>query len=471
MSSIPVQRPGMGPRQVSSSSFAGEFNVARRRLEELGVDEPGEEEVPSPALSSSSSTTEEDPCSPAESVTPPSPATPITVPVTPAVNSDVADNFAFAFDIDGVLIRGGRPIPEAVEAMKVLNGENEFGIKVPYIFLTNGGGKFETERCRDLSQQLEIEVSPGQFICGHTPMREFADRYGTVLVVGGEGEKCRQVAESYGFRDVITPGDILKANAATAPFRRLTETEHRNSRDLLARGKMSDIVVEAIFVFADSRDWASDLQIILDIAQSKGGRLETRSETFDEGPPIFFSHNDVLWSAAHEHARLGMGALRRIVETVFEDTTGGRKLKTHAFGKPQVSTFEFATRLLQQWRVAQHGLPEAEPPATVYFVGDTPESDIRGTNSMNEVSKNEWYSILVKTGVYQEGTEPKYKPRKLVDTVLDAVNHGIRREMAKAGSRKGTGGRMLPLDDVALKAVGEGHTPDFEMKAEPFCAP
>jgi HAD superfamily hydrolase (TIGR01456 family) len=299
-------------------------------------------------------------------------------------------------------------------------------------------------------------------------MREFADRYGTVLVVGGEGEKCREVAESYGFRDVITPGDILKANAATAPFRRLTEAEHRNSRDLLARGgKLSDIVVEAVFVFADSRDWASDLQIILDIAQSKGGRLETRSETFDEGPPIFFSHNDVLWSAAHEHARLGMGALRKIVETVFEDTTGGRKLKTHAFGKPQVSTFEFATRLLQQWRASQHGLSEAKPPATVYFVGDTPESDIRGTNAMNEISENEWYSILVKTGVYQEGTEPKYKPRKLVNTVLDAVNHGIRREMARRGSRKATGGRMLPLDDLALKAVGEGHTPTFEV-VDPF---
>jgi ribonucleotide monophosphatase NagD (HAD superfamily) len=28
------------------------------------------------------------------------------------------------------LIRGGRPIPEAIEAMKVLNGENEYGMKV-----------------------------------------------------------------------------------------------------------------------------------------------------------------------------------------------------------------------------------------------------------------------------------------------------------------------------------------------------
>ena len=33
-------------------------------------------------------------------------------------------------------------------------------------------------------------------------MREMAERYGTVLVVGGEGEKCRHVAEGYGFKDV-----------------------------------------------------------------------------------------------------------------------------------------------------------------------------------------------------------------------------------------------------------------------------
>ena len=36
----------------------------------------------------------------------------------------------------------------------------------PYIFVTNGGGKTEQERCLDLSRQLEMAVSPGQFICG-----------------------------------------------------------------------------------------------------------------------------------------------------------------------------------------------------------------------------------------------------------------------------------------------------------------
>ncbi|KYK58032.1 phosphatidyl synthase [Drechmeria coniospora] len=336
----------------------------------------------------------------------------------------VADSFVFAFDIDGVLVRGGKAIPEAIQAMRVLNGENEFGVHVPHIFLTNGGGKTEEERCVDLSGQLLQDIRPGQFICGHTPMREMSEKYKTVLVVGGEGEKCRLVAEGYGFKDVVTPGDIIKHDAATTPFRKLTPEEHANSRDR----DFTDVTIDAVFVFADSRDWAGDIQIMLDIAMSKGGRLGTRSETFDEGPPFYFSHNDVVWSAAHEHVRLGMGALRRMFEVTFADLTAGKgKLHSHAFGKPQVSTFEFASRLMSQWRNSEHGL-EA-PPQTVYFVGDTPESDIRGTNAVNETADNDWFSILVKTGVYQEGTEPAYKPRVTVNNVLDAVNFGIQREM------------------------------------------
>lgn len=347
-------------------------------------------------------------------------ASPLSGPSTPP-ETTVTDKFAFAFDIDGVLIRGGRPIPEAIEAMQVLNGKNEYGIKIPYIFVTNGGGKTEQERCIQLSQQLELEVSPGQFICGHTPMREMAEKYNTVLVVGGEGEKCRQVAEGYGFKDVVTPGDIIKDNPDTTPFRKLTEEEYNNSR---ARN-FAEVKIEAIFVFADSRDWAGDQQIILDLLMSKGGYLGTRSETFDEGPPVFFSHNDVIWSASHDLTRLGMGALRLSLEAMFKAVTG-KELKTTAFGKPQGGTFEFATRLLQQWRRDTHGIDAA--PETVYFVGDTPESDIRGTNEYNKNSANEWYSILVETGVYQPGTKPRFVPRATVNTVLDAVNHGIDRE-------------------------------------------
>ncbi|KAI8273421.1 hypothetical protein K4K60_010875 [Colletotrichum sp. SAR11_57] len=399
-------------RASSTGSFIESIVAARKELDNLALSTPESSLDGSAGGSAGSSALG----SPAGALS----------PVTPTIDAPVADSFAFAFDIDGVLIRGGRAIPEAIEAMKVLNGDNEYGIQIPYIFLTNGGGKTEEERCGDLSKQMQIDISPAQFICGHTPMREMAERFNTVLVVGGEGEKCREVAEGYGFKDVITPGDIIKHNSATTPFRKLTQDELTNSREI----DFTDVTIEAIFVFADSRDWAGDIQIMLDLAMSKGGRLGTLSETFDEGPPIYFSHNDIVWSAAHDNVRLGMGALRRMLEVIFRDVTKKKgKLHTHAFGKPQVSTFEFATRLLQQWRRQQHGLDA--PPDTVYFVGDTPESDIRGTNAYDEHADNEWHSILVKTGVYQDGTEPAYKPKATVDNVLDAVRYGIQREIRK----------------------------------------
>jgi hypothetical protein len=51
-------------------------------------------------------------------------------PITPPLENAVADSFVFAFDIDGVLVRGGRAIPEAVEAMRFLNGANPYGIQM-----------------------------------------------------------------------------------------------------------------------------------------------------------------------------------------------------------------------------------------------------------------------------------------------------------------------------------------------------
>lgn len=170
-------------------------------------------------------------------------------------------------------------------------------------------------------------------------MREMAQKYESVLVVGGEGEACREVAEGYGFKDVVTPGDVIKTARDTTPFRKLTNKEWDNSRER----DFSKIHVGAIFVFADSRDWAGDQQIILDFLCSKDGVLGTRSENYNEGPPLFFAHNDVVWATSHAHTRIGMGALRKSVEAMFEAITG-KKLKTTAYGKPQIGTFSYATR-------------------------------------------------------------------------------------------------------------------------------
>lgn len=182
--------------------------------------------------------------------------------------------------------------------------------------------------------------------------------------------------------------------------------------------------------------------------------------------------NTFIWGWA-PCARSSRRCLRKL-------PTGGKKLVTHAFGKPQVGTFEFAERLLRQWRAEKHGLLSGPGRSkasvrTVYFVGDTPESDVRGTNAMDEKSGKEGtegYSILVKTGVYQEGTEPRYRPRKLVGNGLDAVNHGVRREMARmermGTGKRTTGGRLLPLDETGLKKAGEGRMPEFVERVGSF---
>ena len=62
--------------------------------------------------------------------------------------------------------------------------------------------------------------------------------------------------------------------------------------------------------------------------------LDTRSENFEEGPPVFFSHNNIIWSAPHDLSRIGMNALRVSLEAMFKVVTGN-ELKTTTFGKPQ----------------------------------------------------------------------------------------------------------------------------------------
>lgn len=391
-------------------------------------------------------------------------------------------SYAFCFDIDGVILRGPNTIPEAAEAIRLLNGENKYNIKVPSIYVTNGGGKPELARAEDLSKRLGTTIRIDQIIQGHTPMRDLVPLYKNVLVVGGVGNVCRNVAESYGFRNVYTPLDILKWNPAVSPYHDLTEEEIVACKENL---DFNNIAIDAILVFADLRNWAADQQIILELLLSKNGVMGTESKTYDEGPEIYFAHLDFIWATNYKLSRYGMGALQVSIAALYREHTG-HELKVHRFGKPQVGTFKFANKVLSKWRqgmldehlkkmsVNDPNLGEADilvnddgeefinptkldagdylesdddedigklgelslqekitlqmPPAsTVYFVGDTPESDIRFANSHDD----SWFLILVKTGVYQDGTVPKYKPKHLCENVLEAVKFAIEREHEK----------------------------------------
>jgi ribonucleotide monophosphatase NagD (HAD superfamily) len=73
---------------------------------------------------------------------------------------------------------------------------------VPFLLLTNGGGHHDKDRVEKLSEKLKIPLDTDMFIQSHTPfadMERFKDK--TIMVIGGEGDNCRQVAEK---SDLIT---------------------------------------------------------------------------------------------------------------------------------------------------------------------------------------------------------------------------------------------------------------------------
>jgi hypothetical protein len=63
------------------------------------------------------------------------------------------------------------------------------------------------------------QISPNQLILSHSPMRELALKYedSNVLVVGGNGSDCRNVAEHYGFKHVVTPEEVHAVYPSVCP--------------------------------------------------------------------------------------------------------------------------------------------------------------------------------------------------------------------------------------------------------------
>lgn len=332
-----------------------------------------------------------------------------------------AKEMAFVFDIDGVLVHGDRLIPEGQKVLEILNGDNELGIKIPHIFLTNGSGKPEVARVEQLSKILKSPISTEQFIQSHTPMRALADYYKTVLVVGGEGYKCREVAEQYGFQDIVVPNDIIAWDPTIAPYRVFTEEERATSRPR----DFSKINIDAIMVFSDSRDYATDMQIIMDLLRSENGRFGTMAkDPVSQRVPIYFSQGDMLCPTEHPFPRMSQGAFRIGLEAMYKSLTGV-ELERVVYGKPELATYKYADEVIASWMETIHN--EEKLPKNIYMIGDNPASDIIGGNMYG------WNTCLVRTGVFQGGDNDEENPASfgVFKNVYEAVTTAIKKELGQ----------------------------------------
>ncbi|KAI5293983.1 hypothetical protein KEM52_004911 [Ascosphaera acerosa] len=366
-------------------------------------------------------------------------------------------DFGFVFDIDGVLLRSSRPLPGAANALSLLARE-----RVPFLLLTNGGGQTESERIDKLNDVLGTSLDVGRIVQSHTPFQELVRGRGfgqdgqhgrhidplekkTVLVVGGAGDKCRHVAHEYGFKSVVTPGDIYRQHPDIWPFSTAFNDYYASITRPLPLPVMTgaadapSLKIDAILVFNDPRDWALDIQIIIDVLLSHKGFIGSLSEKNgrndlpnmgyqqDGQPSLYVSNPDVLWAAQYHQARLGQGGFLAALEGTWKAVTGGADLRKTVIGKPHQYSYEYAEkRLLRQQRQQQDDgtVAAVKPLKSVYMVGDNPASDIQGANGYRSPWGSSWKSILVRSGVYTGG-QPAHTPTVIVDGVGEAVQWAL----------------------------------------------
>ncbi|KAI5834030.1 HAD-superfamily hydrolase [Schizophyllum commune Tattone D] len=337
---------------------------------------------------------------------------------------------AFVFDIDGVFVHGPNVIPAASKAVAMLEGNNPFGSRIPFLLLTNGGGVSESIRAKKLTKQLGTTIDDQQILQAHTILKTKASQYADkpILVLGGKGNECREVAEEYGYKHVYTTLDVHNWNHAVWNFHDQTDFERAAARKGL---DFSQIPIHAVFVFHDPRNWALDIQILLDIVQSGGvigGPHLSPKQQVENPIEIVFCNPDLIWKSDFARPRIGQGAFREAFQAVYKSLTG-QHYPYVQYGKPTEATYKFAEKVLVDRLERLYGVRSALPP--VYMIGDNPESDIAGANGAN------WNSVLVHTGVYDpEEGPPRHRPTHIAEDVAEAVEWAIKREHARV---KGSG--------------------------------
>jgi HAD superfamily hydrolase (TIGR01456 family) len=354
--------------------------------------------------------------------------------------------------IDGVLVRSAEPIPGAASTLKFLQQAG-----IPFMLLTNGGGRHESDRVTDLSSKLDVQLDTSNFMQSHTPFAELVHgenslRNKCIMVVGGEHGRARDVAERYGFKNVVCPGDIYAAHPELWPFSRVFLRDYYAQfarplpRPINPASPQDSLKIDAVFVYNDPRDWGLDLQLILDVLLSREGVLGTYSSKNgdvslpnsgylqDGQPPLYFSNADLLWAADYHLSRLGQGGFQAALEGTWRAVTANKANKSPpemyktVIGKPYRETYLFAEKQLLRHRESIFGKDSATTVKRVYMIGDNPESDIRGANEFRSPSGIEWLSLLTRTGVYKdiEGRRPTYEPTAIVDDVRTAVQWALR---------------------------------------------
>ena len=149
-------------------------------------------------------------------------------------------------------------------------------------------------------------------------------------------------------------------------------------------------------------------QILADIMGSttghpKGPRRKLRPDGSKDPQAVefFCTNNDLVWPNTFPVPRFGTCMFTTALQAVFQ-AYYKFPIDITYFGKPQKATFDYCEKYLRE-RAFSQGVEISK----FYMIGDTPESDIQGANNK---SKDGWVSVLVRSGLFQEGENSTEHP-------------------------------------------------------------
>nr|XP_048300317.1 haloacid dehalogenase-like hydrolase domain-containing 5 isoform X3 [Myodes glareolus] len=301
--------------------------------------------------------------------------------------------FGLLFDIDGVLVRGHRVIPAALEAFgKLLNSQGQ--LRVPVVFVTNAGNILQHSKAQELSGLLGCKVDPDQVILSHSPMKLFLQCHNKRMLVSGQGPLVEN-ARALGFQNVVTIDELRTAfpELDMVDLERRPKTTHPRN-DFPA--------IEGILLLGEPVRWETNLQLIMDVLLSNGNPGTGLGTVPYPHLPVLASNMDLLWMAEAKMPRFGHGTFLLCLEAIYRKVTGKELKYEGLMGKPSILTYQYAEDVIRQ-QAERRGW--SAPIRKLYAIGDNPVSDVYGANLYNQ------HLQMAKRGEGECGTGGQQKRR------------------------------------------------------------
>lgn len=300
-------------------------------------------------------------------------------------------NMVFVFDIDGVLVYGDCLIFEGKMVFDMFNGNNQFGIKIFYIFFINGFGKFELVWIEQLFKIFQNFVNMEQFIQLYIFMCVLVEYYNIVFVVGGEGYKCCEVVEQYGFKDIIVFNDIVVWDEFIVFYCVFIDEECV----FVCLRDFFKVNIDVIMVFFDLRDYVIDMQIIMDLFVSENGWFGIVVKDFVfQWIFIYFFQGDFFCLIEYFYFCMLQGVFCIGFEVMYK-VYMGVDLECVVYGKFELVMYKYVDEVIVLWMDVFYG--EERILENIYMIGDNLVLDIVGGNMYG------WNICLVRMGVFQGG--------------------------------------------------------------------